>query len=106
MDHPSIVRIYETYQDKDSFYLVTEIVTGGELFDEIVNRNNFNEKDAATLMKQLFSVLAYCHAQKVVHRDIKPENILIESGKQIEELTIKVVDFGTAQVFDPNEKMT
>ena len=51
MDHPSIVRIYETFQDKDSFYLVTEIVTGGELFDEIVNRNNFNEKDAATLMK-------------------------------------------------------
>ena len=70
-------------------------MTGGELFDWIIKLNNFNEKLAAGIMRQLFSVLAYCHAQKVVHRDIKPENVLIEEGKN-NQLIIKVIDFGTA----------
>lgn len=53
LDHPNIVKLYETYEDRYNIYLVTELCTGGELFDEILHRNHFNEQDAANIMKQL-----------------------------------------------------
>lgn len=62
----------------------------------------FNEKDAAYIMKQLLSAVVYCHHKKIVHRDLKPENLLLESK---DSLNIKVIDFGTSRVFDPNIKM-
>ena len=54
-------------------------------------------------MKQVFSAVAYCHAKNIVHRDLKPENILLEGSG--DKALIKVIDFGTSQVFDPNKKM-
>ena len=77
-------------------------MTGGELFDEIIKRKTFTEKDAAEIIKQVLEAVAYCHAHHVVHRDLKPENLLLDDK---DGDSIKVIDFGTSQVFDPNNKM-
>lgn len=53
-------------------------------------------------MKQLLSAIVYCHNKKIVHRDLKPENLLLENK---DSDIIKVIDFGTSRVFDPNVKM-
>ena len=102
LDHPNILRLYETFEDSNSIYLVTELCEGGELFDEIMARNRFEEKDAAPIMKQLLSAINYCHKKNVCHRDLKPENVLLDSK---DKQTIKVIDFGTSQVFANEEKM-
>mgnify|MGYP000029206358 FL=1 len=103
MDHPNVVKLFEAYQDKKRYYIITEMITGGELFDQITKRPYFSERDAAHIMKQVFSAIAYCHANNIVHRDLKPENLLLE-GEGSNAL-IKVIDFGTSQVFDPKKKM-
>ena len=104
MDHPNIVKLYEVLQDKKRYYLVTELCTGGELFDKLSKDKLMEEKDAANIMKQLLAAIVYCHSKNVVHRDLKPENLLLESSE--ENARIKVIDFGTSQIFNPNKKMT
>jgi calcium-dependent protein kinase len=103
LDHPNIVRLFEVFQDEKRFYLVTELCTGGELFDEITKRSHFSEQDAASIIKQVLSAVAYCHAKQICHRDLKPENILFDSNKQTN--SIKLIDFGASQRFDPSKKM-
>ncbi len=61
LDHPNIVKMYEFFEDEKRYYIVTEICKGGELFDEIIARGKFTERDAAILMKQVFSCVNYCH---------------------------------------------
>ena len=72
---------------------MTELCSGGELYDVIIARSQFTEVDAANVMSQLLSAIAYCHSHKVAHRDLKPENILFDTVKTD---TIKLIDFGTA----------
>lgn len=103
MDHPNIVRLYEIFKDEKRYYLVTELCTGGELFEEITKRTSFSEQDAAVILKQVLSAVAYCHAKQICHRDLKPENILMDTKNNNQ---IKVIDFGTSQKFDPRKKMT
>ena len=86
-----------------NFYLITEYIDGGELFDKISKVKQFNENDAANIMRQLLSAVVYCHNRKIVHRDLKPENLLLESSSRYD--SIKVIDFGTSIVFDPSTKM-
>jgi calcium-dependent protein kinase len=62
LDHPNIVKLYEVFEDKTKIYLITELCDGGELFDEIIERGNFTEKDAASVIKQVLSAVSYCHA--------------------------------------------
>lgn len=101
LDHPNIVKMYEFFEDEKRYYIITEICKGGELFDEIVNRGNFTERDAAVLIKQVLQCVNYCHQNKIVHRDLKPENILLEPGKELDQ--IKIIDFGTSLVYDPEK---
>jgi calcium-dependent protein kinase len=103
MDHPNIVKMYEFLEDEKRIYIVTEICKGGELFDEILNRSKFDEKDGAIVMKQLLSAINYCHKKNIVHRDLKPENMLLEQDKDLEKL--KIVDFGTSLSFDPDRAL-
>lgn len=93
LTHPNILRLFEVFEDKKYIYLVTEYCEGGELFDEIVSRGKFEEKDAANVIKQVLSAISYCHNQNVCHRDLKPENILIDSK---DKNTMKLIDFGTS----------
>ena len=95
--------MYEFFEDEKRYYLVTEICKGGELFDEILQRGKFNERDGAVLMKQVLSCINYCHQANIVHRDLKPENILLEQNKEFDQ--IKIIDFGTSLVYDPNRNL-
>lgn len=102
LDHPNIVQIYEYFEDATYFFIVTELVQGGQLFDEVTRRGKFNERDAATVIKQLLSAVSYCHKNNICHRDIKPENVLLDVDKQFDQ--IKIVDFGSAKTLT-NERM-
>ena len=62
LDHPNILRLHEVFEDKKQIYLVTEYCNGGELFDEIIARGRFEEKDAAQIIRQVLSAIGYCHA--------------------------------------------
>lgn len=95
--------MYEEYEDSKYLYIVTELLEGGELFDELIRRRKFTEKDCGKIMRQLLEALSYCHSQNIVHKDLKPENILLAKKKKID--TVKLIDFGTAQRFDRKKKM-
>ena len=103
LDHPNTVKMYEFLEDEKRIYIVTEICKGGELFDEILNRSKFDERDAAVVMKQLLSAINYCHQKNIVHRDLKPENMLLEQDRDLEK--IKIVDFGTSLVYDESRSL-
>ena len=103
LDHPNILKMYEFFEDDKRYYIVTDICKGGELFDEIVARGKFTEKDASVLMKQVLGCINYCHTNNIVHRDLKPENILLESNKAFDQ--IKIIDFGTSLVIQDGEKL-
>jgi calcium-dependent protein kinase len=82
--------------------LVTELCTGGELFEEITKKSFFTEQEAAAIIKQVLSAVSYCHAKQICHRDLKPENILMDTKNNN---SIKVIDFGTSQKFELKKKM-
>lgn len=114
MDHPNIIKLYEIFEDKKYYYIITEFLTGGELFEKITDEDfygDFTEKDAANIMQQVFRGINYCHTTSIVHRDLKPENLLLESSVSSEDLggkkqfKIKLIDFGTAQEFKKGVKM-
>lgn len=97
LDHPSICRLLQVYEDPKNLYIVMEHITGGELFEHVVDLGNFGEHDAAQVMRQVASALVYCHHRGVVHRDIKPENILVvasDDSSDDAELSVKLIDFG------------
>ena len=100
--HPNIMQIFEFYENKKIFQIITELCEGGELFDMIVQKGSFSEDEAAWVMKQLFSAVNYIHSNNICHRDIKPENILLDTKK---DNIIKIIDWGTARFFDKSKKM-
>lgn len=76
LDHPNIVTLYEIFEEKEKIYLVLELMTGGELFDRIVEKENFSELEAAETIRPLVDAVRYCHSMGILHRDLKPENLL------------------------------
>jgi len=107
LDHPNIIKIFEYYVDNKNHYIITELLTGGELYETIVKCHKFNEKKAAFILKQILSALNYLHSKGIVHRDIKPENILVQNidkkKNKMEEIHIKLIDFGASNFFKENE---
>ncbi|KAI4963937.1 hypothetical protein ZWY2020_008651 [Hordeum vulgare] len=87
--HPNVVRIHEVMGSKTKIYIVLEYVTGGELFDTIVNHGRMREDEARRYFQQLINAVDYCHSRGVYHRDLKPENLLLDSCGNL-----KVSDFG------------
>lgn len=104
LDHPNIIKVYEYYQDEGWIYIVSELCTGGELFEEILKEKNFSEKKAAELMRQMLSAIAYCHEKKLVHCDLKPENIIFESPAN--NNLVKIIDFGNSAFCEGDNKLT
>jgi len=105
LDHPHILKLYEFYQDSKNYYIIMELCTGGELFDKIIEKGTFSEKEATYVMRQLLSSIRYAHNHNIVHRDLKPENILLDTHAD-GTYNIKIIDWGTAKVFDSSQKMT
>lgn len=96
MEHENVMCMKEFYTEKDRVYLITELLTGGELLDAVVERGIYSEADACLCFKQLVSGIAYLHSKGVVHRDLKLENLLLASPDDITH--IKIVDFGLAKM--------
>lgn len=92
----------ELLEDDEYFYIVTEVLEGGELFDRLISSGKFGEANAGYIVKQVLLALNYMHKQKMTHRDLKPENILLDS-KNKDALEVKIADFGFSCIFDPNE---
>jgi calcium-dependent protein kinase len=103
MDHPHIVKIFEFFNTPEGYFLITEFCTGGELFQEVADKAPFSEYIAANIMFQIFSAVNYCHNLNIVHRDLKPENILIESSNSNGTYNLKIIDFGTAKIYEKNK---
>ena len=98
-EHPNIVRIKGTYEDPVSVHLVMELCEGGELFDRIVQKGQYSEREAAKLIGVIVSVLESCHSLGVMHRDLKPENFLFQSVD--EDAALKATDFGLSVFYKP-----
>jgi len=96
LNHQNIISLKEVYDEKETIYLVMELVQGGELFDQIVSRGTYSEADAANIVRQILDAVAYMHDNGIAHRDLKPENLLC-SGDEYN--TIKVTDFGLSKDF-------
>eukprot|EP01120_Amphizonella_sp_Union-15-10_P015634 TRINITY_DN807_c0_g4_i1.p1 TRINITY_DN807_c0_g4~~TRINITY_DN807_c0_g4_i1.p1 ORF type:complete len:439 (-),score=89.98 TRINITY_DN807_c0_g4_i1:106-1422(-) len=96
LKHNNIVQLYDVFDEPEHLFLVLEYVTGGELFEQIVSRGHYSEKDAANLIRQILDAVDYMHSNGVAHRDLKPENLLC-SGKDNSE--IKITDFGLSKSF-------
>jgi len=106
MDHPNIIKLYESFEDKHNIYLVMELCQGGELFDKIIESGHFSEVQAAILMQQIVRAIYYMHELRICHRDLKPENFLFVSKDPIEKSTLKIIDFGLSCKFEPGQTMT
>lgn len=102
INHPNCVAMYEMFDNDQQLHLILEELSGGELFDHVVNKGYFNEQEASDVIKQITSAIGYLHQQGVVHRDLKPENVLYASGA--DDAEIKVTDFGLAKYLDENSR--
>ena len=103
IEHKNVVNLYELYDEPKKMNLVMELVTGGELFDRIVSKGSYSEKDAAEVIFTLCDALEYLHEKKIVHRDLKPENILLKDNS--DDADIKIADFGLARVVSGKDMM-
>ena len=103
LDHQNILKIYEVYQNKSKIFIVTELCTGGELFDRIKQMSRFSENQAAKYMLQIVSAVMHCHQRGIVHRDLKPENLLFENESP--DASLKLIDFGTSRIINHEKKM-
>ena len=89
------MKLYEIYDDRECMFLVLELMTGGELFDRIVEKEHYSEKEAADTIKPIVDSIRYCHSMGIIHRDLKPENLLY--GSREDSAIIKISDFGLAR---------
>jgi len=93
--HANVIELKEMFETSTHLYLVMELVTGGELFDRIVQQGSFNEKEASYVTRQVLSGVHYLHSIGIVHRDLKPENLLCATR---DTLDIKITDFGLSKI--------
>lgn len=103
VDDPTIIKLYEVFEDDDHVHLVMELCTGGELFDRIIQQGHVEEKPAARYMRSVLQAVKHCHDHNIVHRDLKPENFLMTTKDENAEL--KVIDFGLSRFLQQGEIM-
>lgn len=92
--HQNIIQLIEVFDCKDRTYMVMELATGGELFDRIVAKGSFNERDATHVLQMVLEAVRYLHSLGITHRDIKPENLLYYHPGT--DSKIMITDFGLA----------
>lgn len=106
LDHPNIVKLWETFECDDKIHLVMQVCSGGEMFDVILKDGHVSERASAHIAKQMFKGVNYMHVNGVCHRDLKPENYLFqERGVDLSRNNLKLIDFGIAVRFREGQRM-
>jgi len=95
--------MFEFFECDKRYYLVQEICKGGELFEEVLKRGKFTERDSAVMIKQILQCINYTHSHNIIHRDLKPENVLLESNQETD--SIKIIDWGNSVQAIPGKKL-
>lgn len=95
ISHENCVHLYEMFETSKKIYMILELLTGGELFDRIVAKGSYSEKEAADVIRSVASAISYLHSIGVVHRDLKPENLIYATPAA--DAPIKITDFGLAK---------
>lgn len=103
LDHPNIVKFYEVYEDKMNYFLVMELLKGGNMLDRLDKKKELGENEVKGYLWQILIAVNYLHSKKVVHTDIKPENFMFPKK---ESTTVKMIDFGLAQSMKFQDKLT
>eukprot|EP01017_Pseudomicrothorax_dubius_P029922 TRINITY_DN3676_c0_g3_i3.p1 TRINITY_DN3676_c0_g3~~TRINITY_DN3676_c0_g3_i3.p1 ORF type:complete len:377 (+),score=108.13 TRINITY_DN3676_c0_g3_i3:596-1726(+) len=103
LNNSGIIRLYEVYETDNHINLVLELLRGGELFDKIIEKGFYTDKDAKALMRKMLEALAYMHERGIMHRDIKPENLILSSHDN--DVDIKIADFGLATFVDIEDQL-
>ncbi|KAF9901051.1 hypothetical protein EC991_006586 [Linnemannia zychae] len=93
INHPHVIRLYDVYETDKELFLIMEYVSGGELFEYLVNKGRLEEPEALRFFQQIIVGLAFCHKRKICHRDLKPENLLLDHRRNV-----KIADFGMASL--------
>jgi len=96
LKHEHIISLSNFFEDQETIYLILELASGGELFDQIISRGSYSERDAANIIRQILDATCYMHEKGIAHRDLKPENLLV-TGEQND--LIKISDFGLSKDF-------
>lgn len=94
----------EFYESEDSYFIVLEFMKGGELYERIVDKEFYTEKEAIEVLKTLVDALHYCHNKGIIHRDLKPENLLYET--EDEDSLLKIADFGVSKILNNPKELT
>uniref|UniRef100_A0A8K9VBM6 Calcium/calmodulin-dependent protein kinase 1Da n=1 Tax=Oncorhynchus mykiss TaxID=8022 RepID=A0A8K9VBM6_ONCMY len=102
--HENIVALEDIYESSNHLYLIMQLVSGGELFDRIVEKGFYTEKDASTLIRQVLDAVDYLHKLGIVHRDLKPENLLYFNPQ--DESKIMISDFGLSKMEGSGDVMS
>jgi calcium/calmodulin-dependent protein kinase I len=104
LDHPNVVKLYEVFDEEDYFFLVIELLSGGELFDRIVDSDVYTEHEASETIRPIVDAIRYCHSIGVIHRDLKPENLIYLNNDEASPL--KITDFGVARFLSTHDIAT
>jgi len=102
VNHPNIVCLKDMFETKENLYLVMELVTGGELFDKIVEKGQYSEKDASVIVMKMLNSIEYLHGINIAHRDLKPENLLL---KAVNDTDVMLSDFGLSKIIGVQSMM-
>jgi serine/threonine protein kinase len=98
IDHPNVVKYIDNFEDSENFYVCLELLEGGELFDRIVEKSQYDEGEARDLFVTIIRAIKYLHDRNIVHRDLKPENLLMSNMD--DDTAVKIADFGFAKKAD------
>ena len=103
LDHPNIVHFKDWFETLEKFFIVTQLATGGELFDRILKKGKFTEEDAVDILVQILKAVEYIHSRNIIHRDLKPENLLYINTSDKSPLVI--ADFGIAKELNTGDEL-
>ncbi|KAL7427659.1 hypothetical protein ACHAXH_002292 [Discostella pseudostelligera] len=97
--HPNIIQLYDVFITQDKIYIIMEFMSGGELFDYVVQKGTLTEEEASRIVRKVTSALVYMHSRNVIHRDMKPENLLLaHKPRSSHDIEVKIIDFGLSKI--------